>query len=196
MLALLAAPGQAQSLPCEGAITGGESRFNGPASRWERRPTPEAPGGMALTEASRLALAERYPICILPAPQAVDLDVTLTFKPLSGRLDRAGGIALRVRDANTYYVLRANAAEDNVRLYHVVRGQRVQFAGREGLPIGLNQWHRLRLRVEGENFAAWLDGQPILTARDRHIPGPGRVALWSIADSETLFQTPAIEVLR
>jgi hypothetical protein len=112
-------------------------------------------------------------------------------------MDRAGGIAVRVADANAYYVLRANAAEDNVRLYHVTGGRRVQFAGKEGLRIALGRWHTLRLRAEGDRFAAWFDGTPVFEARDARIPGPGRIALWSIADSHTLFEIPPrVEAIR
>jgi hypothetical protein len=176
--------GQAQS--CEGFITGGGS----PPPRWE------AAEGGALTEASRLRVADRYPICVLPAPVAADVQVTLRFKPLAGQMDRAGGVAVRVQDANTYYVLRANAAEDNVRLYHVTNGRRVQFAGREGVPMALGQWHTLRLLARGQDFSAWLDGAPMFVARDARISAPGQIALWSIADSHTLFEPPVIEVLQ
>src|SRR3954468_17440616 len=164
---LLALPGLARA-QCEPAVTAGGR----PPARWE-----SVEGGV--TEATRLRVADRYPLCIYPAPVAQDVDVTLRFRPLGGRMDRAGGIAVRLRDADTYYVLRANAAEDNVRLYHVTGGRRVQFAGRERLPIAMGAWHTLRLRLAGDHFMAWLDEEPLFEARDSRIAGPGRVALWS-----------------
>ena len=181
---LLALPSLAQA-QCEAAVTAGGR----PPARWE-----SAEGGM--TEATRLRVADRYPLCIYPAPVARDVDVTLRFRPVGGRMDRAGGIALRLQDENTYYVLRANAAEDNVRLYHVTGGRRVQFAGRERLPIAMGAWHTLRLRLEGDRFMVWLDEEPLFEARDGRIAGAGRVALWSITDSQTVFEAPRIEVLR
>lgn len=185
LLALLLAAGA----PCDPAVTAGGT----PPARWE---SVTEDGAALLTEATRLRVADRYPLCIYPAPLARDLDVTLRFKPVAGRMDRAGGIAVRLRDTDTYYLLRANAAEDNLRLYHVTGGRRVQFAGREDLRIAPGAWHTLRLRLEGERFMAWFDDAPMFEARDARIAGAGRVALWSIADSHTLFAPPQVEVLR
>jgi len=192
-LMLAASAARAEGITdCTPAVTAGGT----PPARWDTVPTPEAAGGVALTEATRQRVSDRYPLCILPAPVATDLDVTLRFRPEGGRMDRAGGIAVRLRDPDTYYVLRANAAEDNVRLYYVTQGRRVQFAGRERIAIALNAWHTLRLRVEGDAFRAWFDGNLVIEAHDARIAGPGRVALWSIADSQALFEAPRIEVLR
>ena len=75
-------------------------------------------------------------------------------------------------------------------------GRRVQVAGRQNLPIAMGVWHRLRLRLEGNRFMAWLDETMLFEAQDFRIAGAGRVALWSIADSQTVFETPRIETLR
>lgn len=194
VLPLFAWPAAAQTpfAACEAAVTGGGD----PPARWVEEADPGPPAVRAVTEATRLAVADRYPLCILPSPEARDLDVTLRFKPVGGRMDRAGGVAVRVRDPYTYYVVRANAAENNVRIYHVTGGRRVQFAGRERVRIAVGAWHTLRLRLEGDRFAAWFDGAPMFEARDGRIAEAGRVALWSIADSHTLFEPPAVEVLR
>jgi len=52
----------------------------------------------------------------------------VAFKPVSGRVDQAAGLVVRMKDSDNYYIARANALEGNVRLYRVVRGQRAQFA--------------------------------------------------------------------
>jgi hypothetical protein len=56
------------------------------------------------------------------------------FKPISGKEDQAGGIVWRAKDANNYYVVRANALEGNVVLYKTVNGTRssLDFVGQKG----------------------------------------------------------------
>ena len=43
-------------------------------------------------------------------------------QPVSGRVDRAAGLVWRYQDEDNYYLVRANALEDNVVLYKVERG--------------------------------------------------------------------------
>ena len=57
-----------------------------------------------------------------------DVEASTRFKAMSGKLDQAGGLAVRLKDQNNYYVTRANALEDNVRFYRVVNGRRQQLA--------------------------------------------------------------------
>jgi len=82
-----------------------------------------------------------------------------------------------------------------VRLYRVVGGQRSQFAGASAkVPSGV--WQELRLRVEADRFEVFLDGKSLYTARDPTFAGPGRVALWTKADSVTYFDELSIRPLR
>ena len=57
------------------------------------------------------------PACARTASLA-DGYVEVKFKPMRGREDQAGGVVWRWKDANNYYVARANALENNVSLYH------------------------------------------------------------------------------
>ena len=56
---------------------------------------------------------------------AKDADISVKFKPVSGKDDQAAGIVWRYADKNNYYIVRANALEDNVVLYIVKNGSRV-----------------------------------------------------------------------
>src|SRR5262245_51875544 len=67
-----------------------------------------------------------YPVCFKDDSNLKDGFVEVKFKPISGKEDQAGGIAWRLKDANNYYVARANALEDNVTIYYTVNGRRTE----------------------------------------------------------------------
>ena len=75
-----------------------------------------------------------YPLALKEGTNIKDGFVEVKFKPISGSEDRAGGLVWRARDANNYYVVRANALEDNVVLYKTVNGARssLDIVGRKG----------------------------------------------------------------
>ncbi len=89
-------------------------------------------------------------------------------------------------DGGRYYVVRANALEDNFRLYYYDRSRR-QIASAAVKAPALGQWHTLRLVVVGDRMQAWLDGVRYLDSRDSRFSS-GRVGLWTKADSVTAFQ--------
>ena len=82
-----------------------------------------------LAETSGDRTSDRFPLAILKGFEARDVEVRVRFKPVSGKVDQAAGLMVRVRDEDNYYIARANALEGNVRLYKVVDGKRRQFAG-------------------------------------------------------------------
>src|SRR5437867_3554262 len=65
-----------------------------------------------------------FPVCIKNDTSLKDGFVEVKFKPLSGKEDQAGGVLWRCKDADNYYIARANALEDNVTIYHTVNGNR------------------------------------------------------------------------
>lgn len=176
-------------LACTPALTGG-----GKPVHWEVVATPGAPVDRAIAETTRDRTGDRYPLCVDEDISAANVDVTLSFKPVEGRDDQAGGIAVRLRDADTYYVVRANALEDNVRLYHVIKGVRREFAGRN-TKVASGHWHTLRLRLVGDTFEVSFDGQSMFAARDTHITAAGKIAVWSKSDSVTQFGALTVSIL-
>src|SRR5437762_11447292 len=67
-----------------------------------------------------------YPVCIKDDTRIKDGFVEVKFKPVSGKEDRAGGLVWRAKDSDNYYIARANALEDNVTIYHTVKGKRTE----------------------------------------------------------------------
>ena len=82
------------------------------------------PSGPFVLKQSAWTPKPSFPFCIKPGTLLKDGFVEVKFKPLSGTNDQAAGLVWRYRDANNYYVVRANALEDNVVLYKVEQGKR------------------------------------------------------------------------
>ena len=125
-----------------------------------------------------------FNVIVAPSGPYSDVDVSMKFKPISGREDASGGIVFRFTDGK-YYVVRANALEDNFRLYYYDRGRR-QLATANVKAPALGQWHALRVVALGDHIQAWLGGKLYLDQRDARFKS-GRVGLWTKADSVTAF---------
>ena len=135
-----------------------------------------------------------YPLCVLTNSTVRDGFVETLFKPLAGKEDQAGGVVWRWRDANNYYLCRANALENNVVLYKVENGKRssLNLVGRASgygvkVPVAGEQWHRLRVEFSGDRQRVFFNGQHLFDVKDRTFTNAGSVGLWSKADSVTLF---------
>lgn len=127
-----------------------------------------------------------YPLAIKGDSNLKDGFIEVKFKPISGEEDQAGGIIWRCKDADNYYICRANALENNVRIYHFLNGKRTQFKG-TNLPVAANQWHTLRVNFSGNRFNVIFNGKELFTADDNTFTEAGKVGVWTKADSVTLF---------
>lgn len=166
----------------------------GGPGQWVVVSDPTANGGRAIEQSSIDRTDYRFPLAIYTPLSAKNADVSVRFKSVAGKVDQAAGIAMRLVDGDNYYVVRANALEDNVRFYRVVKGRREQIEG-ANLKVTANQWHTLGLKVEGERFTVTFDGKQLFTATDRTFTDAGRVALWTKADSVTRFDRIEIKTL-
>jgi hypothetical protein len=128
----------------------------------------------------------RFPLLISDEGSFQDLDLSVKFKAVSGSIDRAGGLVFRLKDPNNYYIVRANALENNYRLYHVVNGRRSQFAG-ANLKVTSGEWHELRVEAVGNKITCYYDGSQKIQATDDTFKDAGKVGLWTKADSVTSF---------
>jgi hypothetical protein len=166
----------------------------GGPSQWVVVEDATATGSRAVEQSSTDRTDYRFPLAIYQPTVAKNVEVTLRFKPVAGRVDQAGGIAVRVTSPNDYYVVRANALEDNVRFYRVVKGRREQLAS-ANTKVPSNQWHTLGLRAENDRFTVTFNGKTLHSTNDRTFTGAGRVALWTKSDSVTRFDQINIQVL-
>jgi hypothetical protein len=152
------------------------------SGQWAVEDIPPAPSGKNVLV--QRATRNEFNVIVAPPGPFTDVDVTVRFQPLSGRQDASGGIVFRFADGR-YYVVRANALEDNFRLYYYDRGRR-QLATASVKAPALAQWHTLRVVAVGDHIQGWLDGRRLLDHRDRRFRS-GRVGLWTKADSITAF---------
>ena len=127
-----------------------------------------------------------YPVCIKDDTSLKDGFVEVKFKAISGKEDQAGGLIWRCKDADNYYVARANALEDNVTIYHTINGKRTE-KKRAKLKVLPNQWHTLRVDFQANQFKVSFNSKPALDWQDDTFKDAGKVGLWTKADSVTLF---------
>src|SRR5437764_137988 len=91
-----------------------------------------------------------YPVCFKDDTSLKDGFVEVKFNALSGKEDQAGGVVWRLKDANNYYVARANALEDNLTIYDTVNGRRRE-RKRAKLKVTPNEWHTLRVDFQANH---------------------------------------------
>jgi hypothetical protein len=136
----------------------------------------------------------RFPVAIVEGATFKDVRLSVSCKAVSGSVDQGCGLVWRFKDANNYYLTRANALENNVRLYHVKDGNRVQFASWSG-KVASQQWHKLRAEAKGDRFEVYFEDKKILDARDSTFTEAGKVGVWTKADSVIQFDDLAASAL-
>ncbi len=154
-----------------------------------------APSGrQVLAQTDADPTGARFPVCVLEAVTAQDAEISVNFKPVSGRKDQGAGIVWRYRDKDNYYVVRANALEGNVVLYKMEGGKRTDLPlvgeGRtygKKVPVPSGAWSTLAVDVKGGLFEVSLNGAKLYQVEDTTFKGAGKVGLWTKADSVTRF---------
>lgn len=172
------------------AITG-----KGAPPQWEVLSDVTAPSGArVLAQVSDDRTSGRFPLAIYGRADLVNGKVQVKFKPISGSVDQAAGLVWRYQDENNYYIVRANALEDNVVLYRVEDGKRTSLApvGRKGdygvkHTVPANAWSMLTVAFTGSRFTVSFDGAKLFEVEDSTLPGSGKVGVWTKADSVTYF---------
>lgn len=169
---------------------------NGGPGSWRVVAASDAPSGPnVLMQRTSETNSYRFPHCIREGFTAADVDLQVRFKAVSGRKDQAAGLIWRWNDAGNYYVVRANALEDNVVLYKMQNGKRSDLK-----PIGASEkaygmkvkvapgvWHTLRVLAVGPLFTVFLDDSQLFEVQDTTFTEPGKTGLWTKADSITAF---------
>ena len=172
-------------------------------SRW-RNGTPSA----NLADQARKLYGDRYaefldgvkafaffPLALVQQPPPTgDVRMSIRFYPIAGRIDQGAGIAFDAQPDGSYWGVRANALENNLLFFRVVRGKRTVLDTVRNTPTPTKTWHTLVATLRGKKLAVELDGKQVFQKTLDAAP-TGRVGLWSKADSQVLFDELRVEKL-
>jgi hypothetical protein len=119
-------------------------------------------------------------------PPRGDIRISVRFFPIAGRVDQGAGIAFAIAPNGTYLGFRANALEDNLLYFRVVKGKRTIIDTVRNVQTPTKAWHTLAVELRGKQLTGELDGQRRFEKTLDAVP-QGKVGLWSKADSQVLF---------
>jgi len=179
------------------ALTG-----RGRPGKWVVMKDPASPNqGSVLAQTDADRTDYRFPVCVYDGLSAKDVDITVKFKPVSGKGDQGAGIVWRYRDKDNYYIVRANALEGNVVLYKVENGKRTDlplvgkgrtYGMKEKVPSGV--WGTLLVVANGDLFEVYHNGKKLYEVKDETFKEAGKIGLWTKADSVIYFDDLRVTV--
>jgi hypothetical protein len=192
-LLVAAGPASAQTITFGEAQTGQlPSDFvsartgSGALGRWEVVQNASTKTGHVLAQLSADKTDYRFPLAIYTPTVIGDLEASVRFMAISGTVDQAGGVAVRISDADNYYLARVNALENNVGFYRVKAGRREELAGAD-VKVTAGEWHTLTLLAQGTRFTVSFDGEVLMRTQDPTFT-TGKVGFWTKADSVSHFE--------
>jgi hypothetical protein len=143
-----------------------------------------------------------FNVVTLDTISAKNVQLKTRFKAISGRKDQGGGLVWRYRDAQNYYIVRANPLENNVVLYKVENGKRTDLPlVRKGRTYGAaakvptNTWNQLEVDAQDGLFTVRINGKELFQVKDATFPLAGRVGFWTKADAVTYFDELEIGIM-
>jgi hypothetical protein len=149
----------------------------------------DSDAGRGLAQIDAEPAENRVPFAIYRPFSGRDVHVSTRFMIISGKIDQAAGVLVRFRSPDDYCAVRASALENNVSLYRVVAGRRETIGFME-INVSGQAWHTLAIAARDDRLTVFFDSRELFVAPDRRFPDPpGKVGLWTQADSLTLFES-------
>ena len=143
-------------------------------------------GANVLTQTSSEGPNPLFNLCVADKTSYKNVDLTVSFKALTGNIDQGGGPVWRYKDENNYYIARMNPLEDNFRVYKVVDGRRRQLDSSD-MKASAGKWHTIRVVQKGNHMQCYLNGKLHLDVKDETFADAGKIGLWTKADAVTSF---------
>ena len=181
-----------ESLPSEFQVG---TLFDGRlAGEWKILETESANNGThVLAQLMGKGGEHAYKVVLVQGTMATDMDVRVSFLPISGKGDMGGGLIWRGMDDRNYYLTRANPLEQNIRVYRVVNGIR-HLLQNFNQTIVLKQWHTLQVINRGCRIQVFYDEKQVFDLCDKTFPAGG-IGLWTKSDAVTYFDNLSLRLL-
>ncbi|MDO8348738.1 MAG: hypothetical protein Q7T30_00760, partial [Planctomycetota bacterium] len=135
------------------------TRRVGPLATWEVAASagaPSAPHALSLSYPNHRSY-DSFNLCWNGAVRLGDGVLSVKLCARSGAEDQGGGLLWRAQGPDDYYVARLNPLESNLRLYHVVGGNRTMLA-HAACEARVGQWYELRVEHRGDLIRCAVDG--------------------------------------
>lgn len=156
---------------------------------------PDKPNKV-LAQLDRTKDGKRHALAVLERRKFEHLRVSARIRLVEGDLEQAAGIFWRYRNSENHYLCRLSVTDRNVRVYRVVNGNRIKFAGQEDVPLQSGRWYTLRVEHKGRKIKVYLDDEMIFDARDDRFDDGGRIGVWIQADTVAHFDDLRAEEFR
>ncbi len=157
---------------------------SGPGSVW--KVVAESDGKKVLAQTSDQGPNGLFNLCVAESSSFTDIDLSVRFKAVAGKLDQGGGPVWRYKDSSNYYIARMNPLEDNFRVYKVANGKRIQLASADVKPAA-GKWHTIRVVQKADHIQCFLNEKSYLDVKDDTFKDAGKIGLWTKADAQTYF---------
>jgi len=175
---------QPGALPSEFSIG---TLFDGrPAGDWQVFATERAKSPPhVLAQLMAKGAEHAYKITLVKEIVVSDLNLEVSFLPISGKADMGGGLIWRATDDRNYYLTRANPLEQNIRVYRVVNGVR-HLLENFNRTIDVKRWHTLRVTHRGCDITIFYDDKQVFDLCDKTFQAV-MIGLWTKSDAVTYF---------
>lgn len=136
-----------------------------------------------------------YNLLVLEKNGYKDFSASVKIKAISGEEDQGGGIIWHYTDKHNYYIARYNPLEKNLRLYHVVDGNREQLQSVDS-DIKQGEWFTMTIEMKANKITCSLNGIKLIEASDDTFTSAGLIGLWTKADAITYFDDLKITTIK
>ena len=144
-------------------------------------------GNQILHQSANISGSTPYALAVVDKSKFQDVSLTVRVKAGAAAGQPKAGVVWRYRNSENYLVACLDFQDDRIRLYRVVRGNRVMFGAGEEIILKPGIWYTLRVEHRGDRIKVYLDNEAFIIEKDKHYRESGKVGLWTQTDAATSF---------